>query len=314
MGNPSEGFLRKLKDSPLIRTPYNKLLYFKQWLLYKAPKARAHEKYYLKSMKKPLNLENPKDLNEKLQWCMVNEYDGRFAKYADKYAVREYIEAIGYASILPKIYGAYSNANDIDFDVLPQKFVLKGNHGSGPEYLVICKDKNKLDIPAARRKLNRVLKENFALKQFEYHYADIERRIICEEFLEDKKGGTPADYKIMCFNGRAHSIKACAERDGHDVRFTVFDREWNPLPYIEGYWYTENLPEKPENLEKMLEIAEKISQPFSFARIDLYNIDGKIYFGEITLTPAAGVIHFFTQDSLDLYGDMFDITKPIYHE
>ncbi len=257
--------------------------------------------YFHLRLKRKLNLKNPRHLNDKLQWMKFNYRFPLQTIVSDKYLVRDYVEKkIGNEYLIP-LYGNWFKFNDIDFDTLPDQFVLKCNHDSGG--LAICKDKKTFDKENAKKKINKSLKDNFFYIGREYQYKNIIPRIICEKFISDN-GNVPMDYKIYCFNGKPDVILVCKNRfrnDSHKAQYLYFDQNWNFVPLNKGDELSENPNiEKPKNLDEMLSIARKLSEDFIFARIDLYNIDGKIYFGEITLTPNSGFDPDITEET-DLY-------------
>ena len=236
-----------------------------------------------------MNTKNPTTLNEKLQWLKFNYRFPLQSIVSDKLLVRDYVaEKIGAEYLIP-LLGTWENYDDVDFDKLPEKFVLKCNHDSGG--LVVCTDKSKLDHKEARNRVEKSLKSNFFYIGREYQYRNIKPRIICEQFISDN-GKVPMDYKIYCFNGKPDVILVCKDRfsdNTHRASYLYFDQEWRFQPLNKG---DETLTEvdvpKPKNLDRMIEIAKDLSKDFLFARIDLYNIDGQIYFGEITLSPNSG--------------------------
>ena len=245
--------------------------------------------YYRLRVGRPLNTENPTTLNEKLQWLKFNYRFPLQSIVSDKLLVRDYVaEKIGAEYLIP-LLGSWENYDDVDFDKLPERFVLKCNHDSGG--LVVCTDKSKLNHKEAKRKLEKSLKSNFFYIGREYQYRNIKPRIICEQFISDN-GKVPMDYKIYCFNGKPDVILVCRDRlsnNSHRASYLYFDQDWKFQPLNKE---DENLVDvdilKPKNLDKMIEIARELSKDFFFARIDLYNIDGQIYFGEITLSPNSG--------------------------
>lgn len=245
--------------------------------------------YYRLRVGRKLNIDNPLTFNEKLQWLKFNYRFPLQSIVSDKLLVRDYVSRkIGEKYLIP-LLGAWEKYDDIEFDKLPNQFVLKCNHDSGG--LVVCKDKNKFDIKNARKKIERSLKSNFFYIGREYQYKNIKPMIICEQFISDN-GNIPMDYKIYCFNGNPDVILVCRDRFSHNTHraaYLFFDQEWNFLPLDKGDEKLKNIDiSKPQNLNKMIQIARKLSQDFIFARIDLYNIEGKIYFGEITLSPNSG--------------------------
>ena len=241
------------------------------------------------SYKRFLNKKKPEYFGEKIQWLKLYGNLEKYNDFVDKYLVREYIKnEIGEEYLIPLI-GVYDNAEDIDYDSLPNRFVLKINNGSGLN--IIVNDKSKLDIKKTNKKLNKWLKIDYSKIKKEYQYKDVKRKIICEEYVSDKNGNL-LDYKYFCFNGKPEFIKVDFDRfSNHKANF--YDTEWNLLELKEkcfGETY-ENFNgefEPPQNWKKMLALASKLCQKFQFIRVDLYNVDGKIYFGELTFTPASG--------------------------
>lgn len=264
--------------------------------------------YFRLNLHRKLDLKNPKYLNDKLQWMKFNYRFPLQTIVSDKYAVREYVaEKIGTEYLIP-LLGVWDNFEKIDFDKLPDQFVLKCNHDSGG--LVICTNKKDFDINGARKKIKRSLKSNFYWIGREYQYKNIIPKIICEQYITED-GNVPEDYKIYCFNGIPDAILVCKGRfskGSHKAQYYFYDHNWNFLPYNKGDTIKNDLKvEKPKNLEKMLEIARKLSEDFIFARIDLYNVDGKIYFGEITLSPNSGFDPDITIETDKMFGEKLEI-------
>ncbi|MDO4169325.1 MAG: ATP-grasp fold amidoligase family protein [Lachnospiraceae bacterium] len=257
--------------------------------------------YYRFRVKRKLNLKNPRTFNEKLNWLKFNDRNPFYTIVVDKLANRDYIKrTIGEEYLIP-LLGAWDCFDDIDFRRLPNQFVLKCNHDSGG--LVICTDKQKLDRDAARKKIEHSLKCKFYYVGREWQYKNITPKVICEQLIGDGKT-LPVDYKFMCFNGKPDSVMVCYGRETGNAKFFFFDMEWKLKRYNE---WGKNAPEnfmlpKPKNFERMIEIAEILSKPYYFARIDLYNINGKIYFGEITLCPNSGFDANLTLETDMLFG------------
>lgn len=172
-----------------------------KFMYYFFPKRKAHELLYYMQTKQKINLKDPKNFNEKIHWLIVNEYDKNYAKYVNKIEVRKYIEEKGYGSILTKLYGTYENANEINFDELPDQFVLKTNHDSGNVF--ICTDKKDFDMEMCKKVLNERLKKNFACEVLEYQYKYIKPKIMCEEYIKEERMINPLDYKIHCFGRKS---------------------------------------------------------------------------------------------------------------
>ena len=256
-------------------------------------------------MGKELDLENPKTFNEKLQWLKLYDRKPEYTMMADKYAVRKYIaEKLGKEYLIP-LLGVWDNTDDIDFDKLPDKFVLKCNHNSGLG-MCICKDKSTLNIKKVKRFLKRGLKQNYYLLGREWPYKNIKHKIIAEQYMDDGKG-VLTDYKFMCFNGRAEYCFVCKDRNEKGkARIIVYDRNWNKVTMGRGKIY-DDVIESPVNLKKMLEFADILSKNIPFVRIDFYEINGRLYFGEITFFPGSGLSEF-TPKEWDLnLGKMIDL-------
>ena len=246
------------------------------------------EKRYKITFGKNIDWENPKTFNEKLQWLKLYNRKPEYTTMVDKYAVREYIaDKLGEEYLIP-LLGVWNNPNDIDFTVLPEQFVLKCNHNSGMG-MCICKNKNELNIDNIKNKLKSGLKQNYYLTSREWPYKNVKRKIIAEKYIEDSKGEF-VDYKFFAFNGYVPCVMVCIDRHINDTKFYFFDKDWNLLKLNKrGKEASPNftLP-KPKNISEMFKIAEKLSKDIPFVRIDLYNADGKIYFGEITFFPDSG--------------------------
>lgn len=236
------------------------------------------------SMGTKLNLDNPISFSEKLQWLKIYNRDPKLTTLVDKYKVKDYVKSVlGEEYIIPTI-GVYNKFDDIDFNKLPNQFVLKCNHGSGD--VVICKDKSKFDINIAREKLTKSLKTNYYKIGREWPYKNVERKIICEKYL-DEINGSVSDYKFFCFNGEPKIMFIVTDRNT-DCRLDFFDMDFNHLDILYTYPNADKPILKPENFYKMKEIARKLSKGLDFARVDLYSVNNKIYFGEITLYPGGG--------------------------
>lgn len=282
-------FLKKLKKA--VTNPDRLLLF----LLEKEFVARLFsDKLYLKLkyrlvMKKKLNLDNPQTFNEKLQWLKLYDRKPEYTKMVDKYDVREYIsEKIGEEYLIP-LLGVWDSFDDIDFDKLPNQFVLKCTHDSGG--LVICKDKSQLDVSEARKKINKCLKRNYFWKNREWVYKNVNPRIIAEKYMVDESGTELKDYKLFCFNGEPKTLFVATDRP-HDTKFDFFDMEFNHLPFTNGHPNATKEIKRPEGLSEMTELARKLSEGMKQVRIDFYDINGKVYFGEITFFHWSGMVPF----------------------
>ena len=243
-----------------------------------------------------------KDYSDYIFWDNLLGHHIKHAYLADKYEVRDYVKAKGLEKLLTKLYGVWDSPDDIDFDSLPQGFAMKCNHGC--DMNIICSDKSKLDINETKEKLRGWLKQEYAFP-YEQQYRHIKPRIICEELIPYNSDGTfPADYKIHCANGKPVFIQACFERSDNDEgRRIIYSPEWNDLHYVkqDEYYSEKGLP-KPKHLEEMLQYAAILSEGLQYARVDLYDSDDRVLFGEITLTPFGGWLTYFTQEALDKMG------------
>ncbi|MEC1760392.1 ATP-grasp fold amidoligase family protein [Schinkia azotoformans] len=244
-----------------------------------------------------LDLKSPKTFNEKMQWLKLYDRNPLYSRLVDKYEVREYIEnTIGGKYLIPLI-GVYDSFDDIDFNELPNRFVLKCTHDSGG--VVICSDKSNFDLKAAKKRLNKCLRKNYYWSWREWPYKSIRPRIICEELLIEESGNELLDYKFMSFNGNVKCSFVCLNRKsptGLNVDF--YDMEWNPMPFERHYPSSGKKIAKPKNFDKMVKLAEKLSKGMPFIRVDFYEVNGRVYFGELTLYPGSG-FEEFTPDSYD---------------
>lgn len=265
--------------------------------------------YYRLIFKKHLNLNNPQTFNEKIQWLKLNDRKPIYSKLVDKYEVREYVkEKIGEEYLVP-ILGVWEKFEEIDFDQLPEKFVLKCTHDSGG--IVICKDKKIFDIEEAKNKIEKCLKHNFYYIGREWPYKNVKPRIIAEKYLENINSKEKLmDYKFMCFNQKVQCSFVCSgrnEKEGLSVDF--YDLEWRKMPFTRKYKNSNKEIKRPVNYKKMIKLAEILSEGIPFARIDFYEIDNKIYFGEITLYPGCGFEKFNPSKYDKILGDWIDLSS-----
>lgn len=234
---------------------------------------------YLSGMKHFPDLDNPKTFNEKLQWLKLHDKHDEYTLLVDKYEVKKYVEKVlGNKFIIPTI-GVWDKFDDIDFEQLPNQFVLKTTHDSGG--VVVVKDKAKLDYKSAKKKLEKSLSRNYYYEHREYPYKNVKPRIIAEKFMVDESGTELKDYKFFCFNGEVKFLFVATDRP-FDTRFDFFDVEFKHLPFRQGHPWAKKGIKKPENFEEMKRIASILSKNISHVRVDLYNINGQIYFGEMT--------------------------------
>ena len=292
-----------------IKKPSNVLLYlmnknFFKWI--------PDEKYitikYKLEMNQKLNLKEPKTFNEKLQWLKLYDRNPEYTKMVDKYEAKKYVaDIIGQEYIIPTL-GVWDKFEDIDFDILPNQFVLKPTHTSGD--IFICKDKEKINHKKLKKMVNKWLKRNYYFIHREWPYKYIKPRIIAEKYMEKKKQKELIDYKFFCFNGNPKVILVCSERFSSDnMCETWFDENWNFLDIIESNHRVNKKIKKPINFSQMMEFSKKLSRDIPFIRVDFYEINGKIYFGELTFFPAAGFEKFEPEEWDKKLGDMLELPK-----
>ena len=245
---------------------------------------------YRGAMGTSLDLKNPVSFNEKLQWLKIYDRKSEYTVMVDKYAAKQYVaDRIGEQYIIPTL-GVWENFDDIDFESLPNQFVLKCTHDSGG--VVICKDKSNFDKEAAIKKLKHCYKRNYYLNTREPAYKDIKPRVIAEQFMVDETGWDLKDYKIFCFNGKPVYVEVDYNRSVKHM-LNAYDLDWNFLEFCDSSPNNRDadIP-KPQRLDEMLEIAKVLSKDMTFLRVDMYSIYDKIYCGELTLYPGSGFIQF----------------------
>jgi hypothetical protein len=225
----------------------------------------------------------------------------------DKFAMREYVDKNNLGYLLPKLIGVYCNVNEIEFQRLPEKYVLKCTHGS--KMNIVCDGKREINNEIAKSQLNAWLTIRYDRVNGELHYAKMKPRIICEEYLDDKSGQFPSDYKIYCFNGQVHCIMVCQNRaiDGRHASYDFYDKDWNRLNYDKNSLNLRVYVEKPCALNEMIQSAEILSKPFPFVRIDYYSINSKAVLGEMTFTPGACLDKDYTDIAQLLLGQLIKL-------
>lgn len=244
---------------------------------------------FFSGMRKFPDLKHPRTYNEKLQWLKLNDKHNEYTQLVDKYAVKEYLETRDWGGRIIPTLGVWDRFDDIDFAKLPDQFVLKTTHDSGG--IVIVKDKDKMDMGKAREKLEKSLKRKYFLMSREYPYKDVKPRIIAEKFMVDESGTELKDYKFFCFNGEVKFLFVATDRP-FDTRFDFFDADFNHLPFKQGHPWAKKEIKKPANFEEMKQAAAALSKGMPHVRVDLYNINGEIYFGELTFFHFSGVVPF----------------------
>ena len=266
-----------------------------------ADEAFLKRKYQIRMAQEP-NLEKPVLYTEKLQWLKLYDHRPEYATMVDKYAVKQYVaEKIGREYVIP-LLGVWDRAEDIDFEQLPGQFVLKTTHDSGG--IVVCKDKAQLDIPAVRRKLRRFLKREYYDHNREWPYKNVPHRIIAERYMEDSSQGELRDYKFFTFGGVPRVLYIAQGRgSGEETVADFFDMDFNHLPFTIDHDMAPVPPEKPANFELMKELAAKLSAGTPQLRGDFYEVDGKVFFGEMTFFHCSGMAPFHPEQWDRTFGD-----------
>lgn len=254
---------------------------------------------------KALNLKEPKYYGEKIQWIKLYGQAERFKTFVDKYLVRSYIEEKIGREYLPNLYNTYKNTDEIDYDKLPEKFVLKLNNGSGGN--IICKDKSLLDKSLTNKKLKKLMKEKYYKYTKEPQYKNVETMIICEEYLENRKGAL-IEYSLHCFDGQLKFIEVHTDRfNGYKENYYYPD--WSEANFRGKLKNSADYIEKPKELERLIELGEKLAHGFPYVRVDFNDVDDKLYFGELTFTPANGTEAFYPIEQDLEIAKMIDLSK-----
>ena len=298
----------KKRIKRILKNPYSGLSLF---LNHIAPFIKDDEKYirwmYYTVFRRFPDLKNPQTYNEKLQWLKLHDKHSEYTNMVDKAEAKKYVaDIIGEEHVIPTL-GVYNSFDEIDFDKLPNQFVIKCTHDSGG--VVVCKDKSKLDIQAARKKIEYGLGKSAYWSTREYPYKNVAPRIIVEEYMVDESGYELKDYKIFCFYGKPKFLFVATDRGmkGEETKFDFFDLEWNHLPLTNGHPNSSKIIPKPENFEKMVEISAKLSQGIPHVRVDLYNINGRIYFGELTFFHWSGLTPFVPKEWDYKFGELLHL-------
>lgn len=291
-----------------IRNPYKLFVV----LAYKGFFENMDDEKYLKmfyrgSTSKKLNLDNPQSFNEKLQWLKLHDHNPLYTRMVDKYESKIYFaEKIGEQYIIPTI-GVYDNFDDINFDQLPDKFVLKTTHDSGG--VIICKDKKSFDVAEAQEKTSKWLKRNYFYSTREWPYKNVKPRLIVEEYLDAMDSVGLVEYKIFCFNGKPGIVLVCkGNAHGNGRSNDFFDIEFNHLPIKGTYPNSKDAIPKPKEYDELLNLASKLSVGIPQVRVDFYVADGKIYIGETTFYHDAGCCLFDPPEWDMKFGQMIDLS------
>lgn len=296
---------KEKKDFAHLESVDRQLMKDIQYYYYKGLHPDQYEEnlaeWYQMMTGKGLDLNHPVTFNEKVQWLKLYDSTELKTRLADKYLVRDYVaEKIGSQYLIP-ILGVYDSFEDIDFEKLPQRFVMKTNHASG--WNIIVKDKEHFNKEEARSKFKFWLHRNYAYSSgLELHYKDIPPKIVIEEYIENGEDEL-FDYRFFCFSGKAYSIWIDVDSGKPTHRRNIYDLDWNLLPIKVNYPNDASLERKPEHLKEMIELAEQLSEGINMVRVDLYEVAGKIYFGEMTFTPQSGQGKWEPEEYNKLYGD-----------
>ena len=277
----------------------NKLIYSDEYFV---------KKSFKQTFGREIDLNNPRTLNEKMLWLKLYEHKEFHTLCADKFKAREYIaKEFGEEYLVPLLYQT-KNFHNITPDVIPNcHCIIKTNHGCG-DHLIVRDDKNKIDFPRLREKLRYQLNSNYYYKTREWQYKNIEPRIIIEKLLETKEGKIPNDYKLHFINGEFQFVYISYDREGVNDR-CIYDKDWNRMPFMwigaESYKPSMNKTDvpRPQSFDKMLEFGTKVAQNFKLVRVDFYDVDGMLYFGEITLHHGSGTDKFFPEEYDAFYGE-----------
>lgn len=261
-------------------------------------------------MGEKLDLNNPKTFNQKLQWLKLYNRKPEYTTMVDKYAVKEYVaNIIGVEHIIPTL-GVWNNTDEIDWNALPDQFVLKTTHGGGGGGIVICKDKATFDKDRAKEILNKSFRGDIYKIFKEWPYKNVPKRIIAEKFMTNN-GKELEDYKIHCFNGEPQFILVCSNRYGNGAMIDDFySPNWELMEVRRpGHPQSEKASKAPEQLEQMLELSRILSKDIPFLRTDFYIIDDNIYFGELTFFPASGMSKFEPKEWDNTFGELLNINN-----
>lgn len=290
----------------IIKNPKKIIIFLSSRGLIKYDDRKYLEYVYKEHMGKNLNLDNPKTFNEKLQWLKLNNRNTMYTKLVDKYEVREYVSKVIGSNYLIPLLGVFDSCEEIDFDKLPNQFVLKLTHDSGT--VIICKDKTKLNRKQTISKLKKGLKRKYFYLYREWPYKNVKPRIIAEKYMKDNNSSELNDYKFYCFNGEPKMMFIITER-GNDPKINFFDMDFNEINLQQGFKKGEKKLEKPKKFDEMIKLARKLSYGIPHVRVDFYIINGKVYFGELTFFDSAGLEKFEPEKYDEILGSYIDLNK-----
>lgn len=262
----------------------------------------AYSLRYFHNRGKFPNLSHPKDLSEILIAKILSNEFVLLSPYVDKITVREYVKSKGLGNNLLAHYHYFEDADDISLDILPEKFVLKTNNGSGGHNIFVCREKKNFDLDNAKKQLAKAMAKS---NPYETQYSPILPRIICEELIETDDGKAPIDYKFMCLHGEPYDVMVGINRDKNGVKISRRDLSWTDNHSTRKQYSTDAVIEKPVLFDEMLAIARKLSGDFDIVRVDLYEYKNKVYFGELTFSPAGGILGTYKTSAIKKMGEIY---------
>lgn len=265
----------------------------------------ASKLLYWQTFKQRLNLQNPQTFTEKLMWLKLFENVEFKRRFTDKVRAREYMITLGYSHLLVPIIGIFDEVEDIIFEQLPRKFVLKCSHGA--RFTIVCENKREMDYRQTRLQLAEMMATDYSLKHAEPHYAMIQPRIIIEHFIEPSTSNVSNDYKIHCFNGVPKIIEVTVNQSSPMEQTLMLTSDWENTEYIKGDFPYDVAQSKPRQLEELLAIAKKISKPFTYVRIDLKIVDERIYFNNFIFSPDARRYVNIQEEANQLLGQWLEL-------
>ena len=284
------------------------ILKFGKWL----PDESFLKLRFLVRMGYPVNLKAPKTYSEKLQWLKLYDHRDLYTTLVDKYEVKEYVGKLIGEQYLAKTYGVWDSPDAINFNALPQRFVLKTTHGGGNDGVFVVKDKNSIDEVDIKGRLFKALQQDLYKHSREWPYKNVKRRIIAEEFLEDQETGELRDYKFFCFNGEVKALFVATDRQKREEPyFNFFDADYKELDLKQGHPQNPVPPEKPKKFEEMKLVAAKLSKGLPHVRVDLYEANGKVYFGEMTFYHFGGMVHFEPEKWDEIFGSWLSLPEKV---
>ena len=257
---------------------------------------------YFRQRKRWPDLDNPKDYSEINISQLLSDDFLKYADYADKIKVREYVRSKGLENILLEHYAYFDSLEQIDKESLPDKFVLKTNRGASGKDICICTDKSSFDWDTAFARLQKAMNRKF---EYEKHYNIIEPKIICEELIETKNGKFPIDYKFTCIRGEIVDVFLCSDREVGKPSHCTVDLDWNILPYTKEKYLPDTVPVRPAHLDEMIRIARILSEAFDLVRVDLYEYKNQVYFSELTFSPHGGIMYSYNDEGIKAIGKRY---------